>query len=45
VLLELKMELDWLKKIRDQPIEKRGQWVNAVAPLALIDFEDTRHTF
>jgi len=31
----LKMELDWLKKSWNQPVEKRKQWVSTVEPLAL----------
>lgn len=31
----LKMELDWLKKVRDQPVENRKQWVSTIEPLAL----------
>ena len=31
----LKMELDWLKKVWDQPVDNRRQWVSTVEPLAL----------
>lgn len=32
----LKMELDWLEKVRDQPITVRKQWVGATEPLPLM---------
>jgi transposase-like protein len=31
----LKMELDWLKKVRDQPVAIRKQWIGTNEPLAL----------
>ena len=31
----LKMELDWLKKIRDEPVKDRRQWISPSSPLPL----------
>ena len=31
----MKMELDWLKKVWDQPVEERKQGVSAIEPLVL----------
>lgn len=30
------MELDWLKKVRDQPVAARKQWISTIEPLTLI---------
>ena len=32
---QLKMDLDWLKKVRDRPVEERGPWVDSRDPLAI----------